>query len=223
MTAGKAATGRLLTAVIGLCLAVYSAADSTNMQKAYKAMEIAQSYKGQGDLKRAEQMFQLALRNALVDSNVYREAKDELEYYLPLMRIQRLLWEGNAEAVEQELFALQQAFEDQPVRLQQINRIREGLRSAAAADQDQGGGDSELDEKQVIREVTGKLDEYFQQHNRYPTSRSALIEALALDSAPMDVFEIGRYSSNGAGYLLVLRNKEDRSQTITMQKTGLLQ
>lgn len=221
MTAGKAAARRLLAAAIGLCLAVYAAADSINMRKAYKAMEVAQSYKVQGDLRRAEEMFRLVLRSSPVDSNVYREAKDELEYYLPLIRIQRMLWNGNAEAVERELFALQQAFEDQPIRLQQINRIREGLRSAAAADQ--GGGETELDEKQVIREVAEKLDQYFRLHDRYPTSRSALVEALALDSAPMDVFEIGRYSSNGAGYLLVLRKKEDRSQTITMQKTGLLQ
>lgn len=212
---------RIAAALIGACLAAHAVADTTNMQQAYKAMEIARSYKGQGDLKRAGYMLEVVLRNSPPDSNIHREARDELEYYLPLMRIQRLLWDGNAEAVERELFALQQAFEDQPVRLQEINRIQEGLRSASSTQPANAG--TEIDEKLVMQDATRKLDAFFRQHNRYPTSRTALSEALDLDAAPLNTFEIGRYSSSGSGYLLVLRKKEDRSQTITMQKTGLLQ
>ena len=221
MRVGPGMPVRVVGALLGACLAVQVAADSTNMQQAYKAMEIARSYKGQGDLKRAGYMFQIVLNNSPSDSNIHSEAKDELEYYIPLMRVQRLLWDGNAMAVEQELFALQQAFEDQPVRFQEINRILNGLRSASADDEVQSPG--EIDEKQVMQEVTLRLDTYFRQQKRYPTSLTALAEALDLGAAPLNAFEIGRYSSSGGGYLLVLQEKEDKSRTITMQKTGLLQ
>ncbi|MFC1681632.1 hypothetical protein ACFL1S_07630 [Pseudomonadota bacterium] len=221
MSSGPGIPGIVIGTVLGACLAMQVVADGTNMQQAHKAMEIARSYKGQGDLKKAEYMFQLVMKNSPPDSNIHREAEDELEYYVPLMRVQRLLWDGNAEAVEQELFALQQTFEDQPVRLQEINRILNGLRSSST--DDGGRRDNEVDEKLIMREATLKLDTYFRQHNRYPTSRTALTEALNLEAAPLDAFEIGRYSSRGTGYLLILRNKDDKSQTITMEKTGLLQ
>lgn len=221
MSSGPGIPRILIGAILGACLAMQVVADGTGMQQAHKAMEIARSYKGQGDLKKAEYMFHMVMKNSPPDSNIHREAKDELEYYLPLIRIQRLLWDGNVEAVERELFALQQAFEDQPVRLQEINRIQQGLRSAPSTDS--GDADTDVDEKLLVREATRKLDVYFHRNNRYPTSRTALVEALNLEAAPLDVFEIERYSSKGPGYLLVLRKKEDRSQTITIQKTGLLQ
>lgn len=212
---------RVVGAIVWALVVLQVTADSTNMPQAHKAMEIGRSYKSQGDLQRAEHMFRLVMKNSPEQSNIHLEAKDELEYYIPLMRIQRLLWNGNAEAVERELFALQKAFEGQPVRLQEINRILNGLQSASPAED--GSGDREVDEKQVMRVSRMQLDAYFRQNNSYPTTPSTLSEALDLSAPPLAALEIERYSSNGTGYLLVLRKKDDRSQTITLQHTGLLQ
>ncbi len=212
---------RLAAAILGVFVMLQVAADGTNMQKAHSAMEIARSYKGQGDLRKAEHMFRVVMENSPAESNIHHEAKDELEYYMPLIRIQRLLWDGKVRAVEQELFALQQAFEDQPLRLQEINRILNGLQAAAADSKAQP--DSKVDEKHVLREARMNLDNYYRQNNRYPTSRSTLADVLDFAASPLNAFEIERYSSNGLGYLLVLRKKEDKNQTITLQNTGLLQ
>lgn len=207
--------------VVGALLTTHGTAQSTNIQHAYKAMEMARSYKVQGELAKAENMFRIALHSAPEQSNVHREAQDELDYYLPLVRIQRLLWDGKVQTAERELFALQQTVEDQPVRRQEINRIMRGLQSTAATDT-QRPGDATVDEKFVMREIRTALDSYYRQNNRYPASRSSLLDVLALDRPPLDSFEIERYSSNGAGYLLILRSK-GTSQTITLQHTGLLQ
>jgi hypothetical protein len=184
-------------------------------------MEMARSYRDQGDLANAEHMYRVALHSAPKESNVYKEAQDELGYYLPLIRIQRLLWDGKVQAAERELFALQQTFEDQPIRRQEINRIMSGLRSAAS---DTGrSGDAAVDEKFVVREVQTDLRKYYRQNNRYPTSRSLLLDVLPFDRPPLDSFAIERYSSNGTGYLLVLKGRNGAGQTITLQNTGLLQ
>jgi len=210
----------MVVVVFGVLLATRGAAQTTNIQQAYKAMEMARSYRAQGDMANAEAKFRIALQSAPQESNVYQEARDELVYYLPLVRIQRLLWDGKIQAAERELFALQQTVEDQPVRRQEINRIMSGLRSTAT--DVQRPGDAEVDEKFVMREVRKRLNDYYRQNNRYPTSRASVLDVLPLDRPPLGSFEIKRYSSSGAGYLLVLRNRKDPSQSITLQNTGLL-
>ena len=207
--------------VVGALLTTHGTAQSTNIQKAYKAMEMARSYKVQGELAKAENMFRIALQSAPEESNVRKEAQDELDYYLPLVRIQRLLWDGKDQAAERELFALQQTVEDQPVRRREINRIMLGLQSTAT--DTRRPGDAAVDEKFVMREIRTALDSYYRQNKLYPASRSSLLGVLAFDRPPLDSFEIDRYSSNGAGYLLILRSTKGTSQTITLQHTGLLE
>jgi hypothetical protein len=212
---------RVVVVVFGTLIASRAAAQSTDIQQAYKAMEMARSYRAQGDLANAESMFRIALRSAPKESNVHKEAQDELDYYLPLIRIQGLLWDGEVQAAERELFALQQTVEDRPIRRQEINRIMSGLRSTAT---DTGhSGDATVDEKIVTRAVQTGLHSYYRQNNRYPTSRSSLVDVLPFDRPPLDSFVIERYSSSGTGYLLVLRDKKGAGQTLTLQNTGLLQ
>ena len=212
---------RVVVVVFGALLASRAAAQSTDIQQAYKAMEMARSYRAQGDLANAESMFRIALRSAPKESNVHKEAQDELDYYLPLIRIQGLLWDGKVQAAERELFALQQTVEDRPIRRQEINRIMSGLRSTAT--DTRHSGDTTVDEKFVTREVQPGLHSYYRQNNRYPTSRSSLLDVLPFDRPPLDSFVIERYSSSGTGYLLVLRGKNGAGQTLTLQNTGLLQ
>ena len=212
---------RVIVVVIGALLASQGGAQSTDIQQAYKAMEMARSYRAKGDLANAESMFRIAMRSAPKESNVHKEAQDELDYYLPLVRIQGLLWEGKVLAAERELFALQQTVEDQPVRRQEINRIMSGLRSTTS--DAPRSEDAAIDEKFVVREVQAELHSYYRQNNRYPTSRSSLRDVLPFDRPPLDTFSIERYSSSGSGYLLVLRGRNGTGQTITLQNTGLLQ
>ena len=117
----------VLAALAVLCLTVpsgHAAAQETNMKRAYAASQSAKAYKQKGDLGNAESMFRIVLENAPESSSIHREAEDELAYFLPLMRVQRLLWEGDTEAAEEELLRLQLQVDNQPLRRQEINRIK---------------------------------------------------------------------------------------------------
>ncbi|MDJ0956378.1 MAG: hypothetical protein QNI91_05965 [Arenicellales bacterium] len=191
------------------------------MKRAHAALEAAKAYKGQGDLLNAKNMFQIVVDSSPEGTNIHHEAEIELTYYLPLMMIQRLLWDGKVEAAEKELLTLQQKFEDQPVRRQEIGRILSGLRTS---DRTQNAPEeTQIDEGLLMREVKKRLDGYYRQNKRYPTTRDSLAKVLPPNESPLHSFEIGRYSSDGSGYLLVLRSKQDPNHTLMLHHTGVME
>lgn len=195
-------------------------AQTSNMKLAYEAFEAAKAYKNQGDLVRARKMYELAMNNARADTNIYREAKTEISYYLPLMKIQRLLLDGKTAAAEQKLLELQQQFDGQPLRRQEIGQILSGLKTNSAND---GAEDEQIDEHLLMRQVKKALNDFYRANNSYPTNSKALTEVLTMQQPPLSAFDVRRYSSNGSGYLLVLRNKKDPTHVLTLQHTGLMQ
>ena len=196
-------------------------AQNTNMKRAHAALEAAKAYKGQGDLVNAQNMFRIVIESSPKNTNIHREAEVELNYYLPLMRVQRLLWDGKTEAAEEELLALQQQFEHQPVRRQEIGRILNGLRTSDHARKNPK--ENKIDERLLIRNVKKRLDSYYRQNKRYPTTRTSLEKVFPPNESPLLSFDIGRYTSDGSGYLLILRNKQDPNHTLTLQNTGLME
>ena len=210
----------ITTALLLLPPVQYLHAQNTNMKRAHAALEAAKAYKGQGDLLNAKNMFQVVMDSSPENTNIHREAEVELTYYLPLMMIQRLLWDGKVEAAEKELLTLQQKFEHQPVRRQEIGRILSGLRTSNTTQN--VPEKPQVDEGLMMREVKKRLDGYYRQNKRYPTTRDSLAKVLPPDESPLLTFEIGRYSSDGSGYLLVLRSKQDPSHTLTLHNTGLM-
>ena len=185
-------------------------------------MQVAQAYKRQGDLTRAEHMFREVVRYAPAESNIRGEAQDELEYYLPLIRVQRALMDGNVAAAEKRLLDLQQKFDDRPSRRHEVNRILAGIQASGGDPGDAVQTDSTIDERLVAKKVQGALARYYGRNNRYPPSRTALADALPFDQSPLNAFEVERYSGGEYGYLLVLRSKTHAGQTVTLQSTGLL-
>ena len=190
------------------------------MKRAHAALEAAKAYKGQGDLLNAKNMFQVVVDSSPENTNIHREAEVELTYYLPLMMIQRLLWDGKVEAAEKELLTLQQQFENQPVRRQEIGRILSGLRTSNY--KHDAPEKTQIDEGLLVREMKKRMDGYYRQNKRYPTTRDSLAKVLPPDESPLLSFEIERYSSDGSGYLLVLRSKQDPNHTLTLHNTGLM-
>ena len=75
----------------------------------------------------------------------------------------------------------------------------------------------------MMRQVKKALSDFFKVNNGYPTNSKALKEVLPLDQPPLSAFNVRRYSSNGYGYLLILRSKEDPGHVLTLQQTGLMQ
>lgn len=195
-------------------------AQNSNMKLAYEAFDAGKAYKSQGDLARAQKMYEQVLSNAPADTNVYRRAQTEINFHLPLIQIQRLLWAGKTAAAEGKLLELQQKFDGQPLRRQEIGRILSGLKSN---NDDASSAEGEIDEHLLIWRVKKALNDFYQVHKSYPLNGRALADVLSLNQPPLSAFTIWRYSSNGGGYLLVLRSKKDSHHTLTIQNTGLMQ
>lgn len=191
------------------------------MKLAHEAFQVANALKVEGDLLNAEKMFTIVIENAPVDSNLRYEASEELNYNIPLMRIQRLLWDGKTALAERELLALQQKFEDQPVRRQQIGRIINGLRNSNSPSETVEPGSAS--ERLIMRQVKALMHGFYVDNQRYPTSKADLLEVLPEGQPPLTQFEVKGYSTNGAGYLLVLRNRSNEGHILTIQNTGLMQ
>ena len=207
--------------IVLFSLAVTGAsAQTSNMRRAHEAFDSAKAYKNQGDLVRAEKMYEQVLLNSPADTNVYREATNEINYYLPLLKIQRLLLEGKTATAEGELLKLQQKFEAQPLRRQEIGRILGGLKS----NQDGGAATEEkIDERLLLVRVKRALNDFYSANDRYPPNAETLAAVLALNQPPLSAFDLRRYSTDGSGYLLILRSKKDPSHILTLQNTGLMQ
>lgn len=195
-------------------------AQETNMKRAHDAAQSAMAFKRQGDLDNAEKLFRMARDNAPQSSSIHREAEDELVYFIPLMRVQRLLWEGEAEAAEEALLQLQLEVDDQPGRRQEVNRILQALRTSSAPSAVE---ETQVDEHLVARRLKQVLNGYYAENQRYPTSRAQLSELLDFSRPPLAAFDIERYASDGYGYLLILQSKHDANQTLTLHNTGLMQ
>jgi len=212
-----------LTVTAALCVALAPCgvnAQDTNMKRAYEAAQSAEAFKRQGDLDSAESMFRITMQYAPDTSNIHREAEDEVAYYIPLMRVQRLLWEGKTKAAEMELMRLQLQFDDQPVRRQEVNRILYGLQTATL---DSGNPDeNSVDERLMMDKTRLAMENYFRGNQHYPRDRAELGEALTFDRPPLALFDIQYYASDGAGYLLILSGKQDASHVLTLQNTGLM-
>lgn len=196
-------------------------AQTVNMKRAHDAFQLGKSYKAQGDLIRAERMFAIAKESAAPDSNIRYEVDEELSYYLPLMRIQRLVWDGRNEAAEQALLKLQQEFEGHPVRRQQIGEIVNGLRASAQAAQEETP--DRISEQLLMRQVKALLHGFYVDHQRYPSSEADLTSVLPPNEPPLTGFDIKRYSSNASGYLLILQSKQNAEHLLTIQHTGLME
>lgn len=219
---------RIRRAILCACLAAGSLqvdratyAQDTDMKRAYAALEAAASFKKRGDLVNAERMYRIVLQSAPRDSSIWEEADGQVTYFIPLMRVQRLLWDGNVAGAEKELLRLQLEFEDQPIRRQEINRILLGVRTSSidAADP----RETVVDEQEVISWVKHALERYHEQNDQYPTSRDALKELLDFSRPPLGGFEIWEYRGDTAGYLLILHSQRDDGRTLTLHNTGLLQ
>lgn len=217
----KVTLGAATIIAVLLAAAAHTAyAQNSNMKLAYESFEAGKAYKNQGDLLRAQQMYQLVLNSAPLDTNVYHEAESELNYYIPLMKIQRLLWDGKTAQAERELLTLQQQFEGQPIKRQEIGRILSGLKSNNNGNEKE---DKQIDEHLLLRQIKKTLSDFYRANNGYPTNGEALAEVLSNHQPLLSAFNIRRYSSNGNGYLLVLRSKKDPGHTLTLQNTGLME
>ncbi len=192
---------------------------SGTTQVAIKALERGRMFKQRGQFKQAWEQFEIARQLAPHSSPYRQQAEQELNYDLPLMQIQYRVNAGDLEGAEQLLNDLLVLNQSEPGRLTEINTMLQNLklmRSAAS------GRSVSIDHSAVVQQVRRILEDYRRTRGRYPVGYGELNDTLPPNRPPLQHFLVGHFRGTGDGYLLVLRNKYDTNQVLTIQNTGML-
>ncbi len=191
------------------------------LEQATDALNRGRVSKGQGDLEGATEHFQQALTLAPPDSEVARQARDEVEYYVPLMAVQQAYFAGDFNAAESILQELIERYRADPDRHGQLSQILATLQQARTATG--GGRAGNAAGRQVIsKAVVAALEEFRRKTGHYPSGYRELNEILPADQTPLTDYDIVQYIASGEGYHLVLRSKGEPQDTINLYSTGLL-
>ncbi len=210
--------------LIGLLLAasaLYAAEEEkpAAWDAAVKAIERGRSFKRRGYFDEAREQFEIARQLAPAGSEVQAQATLELHYQLPLVEIQHRVNAGDLDGAERILQAMVTLNQEQPERLQQIETMLRNLglmRGATSV------VPIAVDHKTVIEQVRRRLEVFRREQGRYPAGYRELNAALPANRPPLEHFVVNHYADQGNGYVLVLRNRYDPEQTLTLQNTGLL-
>jgi len=187
--------------------------------KAGAALEQGRAAKRRGDLLAAIRAYQEVYQYAARDSYMHKEAKDELQFHLPLMRVQQVMLLGDRKEAETIVKRLLE-FHSKDAKRQQV------LRGVLAKVQDPNfqprPRKPEAAPEEVMEAVQRALDDYRREHDEYPRGYDELNKLLPANKPPLDSFDITSYYRNGAGFRLELRAKKPPHNTYKLEKTGLL-
>lgn len=187
--------------------------------RAHDALLKGRNHKRQGDLFAAIRAYQEAYVYSAPDSYIRAEARDELQFHLPLMRVHQLLLAGEREEAETIVKRLQ-AFHREDAERQKV------LGEVLARVQDPGflpaPKPKPASADQVMDQVRQALENFRRENDDYPRGYAELNEILPANTPPLDQFDIVGYSRNGSGYRLELRAKQPPHNTYKIDKTGLL-
>lgn len=187
--------------------------------RARQALEVGRAAKRRGDLFGAIRAFQEAHQYSAQDSFMHKEAKDELEFYLPLMRAHQVLIQGNREEAEKIVVRLQEFHSKETKRQQMLSDVLAKVRDPNFHPQPKKPADTP---EQVMQKIQQILDTYRRANDDYPGGYSELNELLPVDRPPLKNFDIVGYARKGNGYRLEIRAKDPPHNTYSMERTGLL-
>ncbi len=186
---------------------------------AMKALERGRIFKQRGQFKQAWEQFEIARQIAPESSPYRQQAEQELSYHLPLKEIQHRANVGDLDGAEQLLNDLLVINQSTPSRVTELNTLLQNLKVLRNA----GSARSiSIDHNTVVQQVRRILEDYRRARGRYPVGYRELHDTLPPNRPPLQHFLVGQYQGTGAGYLLVLRNRHDPSQVLTIQNTGML-
>lgn len=186
---------------------------------AMKALERGRIFKQRGQYKQAWEQFEIARQVAPEDSPYKQQAEQELNYHLPLREIQQRVDVGDLDGAEQLLKDLLLINQSKPDRFTELNTMLQNLRLMRSAGP---GRSTTIDHNVVVQQVRDILEDYRREHGRYPVGYRELNDTLPPNRPPLQHFLVGHYQGTGSGYLLMLRNRYDTKQVLTIQNTGML-
>ena len=187
--------------------------------RARQALENGRAYKRHGDLMGAIREYQVAYQYAANDSYIREEARTELQFHLPLMRVQQLMLLGNREEAITIVQRLQAFHSEDPQRQKVLSEVLSKVQDPGFQPRP---GRIPLEPEQVVARVEEALQRYRREHDEYPRGYEELNQLLPADTPPLEQHDIISYSRNGPGFRLEIRAKKPPYSTFRIEKTGLL-
>ena len=187
--------------------------------RAHDALLNGRNHKRRGDLLAAIRAYQEAYIYSAPDSYIRTEARDELQFHLPLMRVHQLLLAGEREEAETIVKRLQAFHGEDAERQKVLGEVLARVQDPAFLPAPKPKPASA---EQVMDRVRQKLEVFRRENDDYPRGYTELNELLPANTPPLDQFDIVSYSRNGSGYRLEIRAKRHPYNTYKIEKTGLL-
>lgn len=191
--------------------AVYEAAE--------EAFQRAAELKRSGDLVGAAAMFRQVLRSVDSETDLAASAEAELHLHLPVLEAQRRLVSGDSEQAQQVLRQAIELNRDDPER---VRLLTEMLRNVSLL-RGVGANANDVDGQVILSRVQGILVKYRTRTGSYPRNYLELNQLLPADLAPLNHYDIIYYVGSRNEFVVSLRSKKDRSNTLTLHKTSLVQ
>lgn len=187
----------------------------------YQSLSAGRKAKEAGNLEEAATHFQDALLRAVPGSNVYGSAREELDFRLPLRRVENLIANEQWQEVDESLGRLLERHDSDQNKSLYLLRLISQLQERVPDDASERNAGR--DGRAVMENVERTLERFRVEKGRYPNGYAELNEVLPADQDPLSQYDIVEYVTEGRAYGLTLRNKEDPDNVIKVQRTGLLQ
>ncbi len=167
--------------------------------RARQALENGRAYKRRGDLMGAIREYQVAYQYAANDSYIREEARNELQFHLPLMRVQQLMLLGNREEAITIVQRLQAFHSEDPQRQKVLSEVLSKVQDPSFQPRPKK---IPLDSEQVVAQVEEALQRYQREHDEYPRGYEELNQLLPADTPPLEHHDIISYYRNGPVFRL---------------------
>ena len=183
-----------------------------------QALKQAENYRGNGQYGEARVTALHGMYLAEPGSKIYRRLLDEVDFELPVSQVKEWLINGETGQAEQAIDLLAERYADDDKHLVQIESLRGSLASAKRLHVMK-----HADERGVINAVRKIMRDYYREHEFYPPSYRVLNRILPPGHVALKNYEVVYFRSvQGSGYQLVLRNRDNHDNLLTITATGLL-
>lgn len=183
-----------------------------------QALKQAINYRSNGQYGEARVTALHGMYLADADSSIYIKLLDEIDFELPVLQVKEWLISGHTGHAKHTLDLLAERYLGDDGHTAQIESLQGSLVSANKLQSMQ-----KMDERGVMNAVRRVMRDYYAEHKIYPPNYRVLNEILPPQHEVLQNFEIIYFRSGlSEGYQLVLRNRDNHENLLTISATGLL-
>ena len=183
-----------------------------------QALKQAINYRSNGQYGEARITALHGMYMAAPDSHVYDTLLDEIDFELPVLQAKEWLINGKTEQASQALHKLSERYQGDDGHTAQIESLQGSIASARKLQIIKT-----TDERGVINGVRRIMRAYYTEHGIFPPNYRVLNNLLPPHHEALQNFEIIYFrSSLSEGYQLVLRNRDNHENLLTISATGLI-